>query len=124
MGSRRTEVAVGTLAGLTAANAIGGAVYGVRGAPDVSREWLTGSPFRDYSVPSVVLGTAVGGTAGAASLAAWRADEHAGPAAMLARGVLVAWIAAQVRVIGLRSPLQPAMAAVGVALVALGRRLS
>src|SRR4051794_23718913 len=54
MGSRRTEVALGALAGLTAANAIGGAVYGVRGAPEVPRAWLAGSPFRDYTVPGVV----------------------------------------------------------------------
>jgi hypothetical protein len=36
--------------------------------------------------------------------------------------VLTAWIVAQVGTIGLRSPLQPAMAAAGVTLIGLGRR--
>jgi hypothetical protein len=120
---RRTEQATAALAALVALNAAGGAAYGLAGARDVPPEWLDGSPFSSYRVPSLVLGAGVGGTSAAAALAAWRGGPAAAPAAVLAGAVLTAWIAAQVAVIGLRSPLQPAMAAAGITLAGLGLRL-
>lgn len=120
---RRARLSVAALAGVTAANALAGAVYGLAGAPAVPREWLRGSPFPDYRVPSAVLGTVVGGTAAAATVAALRGSPRAGRASVLAGTVLTGWIAVQVAIIGLRSPLQPLMAGVGVGLMALGRRL-
>ena len=83
------------------------------------RAWLRGSPFSDFRVPSAVLGVVVGGTSAFAAAAAWRDAHRAGPASIVAGTVLTGWIVAQVGVIGLRSPLQPAMAAVGAALVGL-----
>jgi hypothetical protein len=121
---RRLELAVTWLSAATAVNAFGGAVYGWNGAPGVPREWLRGSPFEDYRVPGVILGAGVGGTAAVAAAAAWRGSAPEAPASILAGGVLTGWIVIQVAVIGLRSGLQPAMAAVGVSLIGLGRRLS
>jgi hypothetical protein len=120
---RGLELATAGLAGLTAANAFGGAWYGLAGAPGVPREWLTGTPFRDYRVPSAILGAAVGSTAAVATATALKGGEHAGTASVAAGAVLTGWIVAQVSLIGLRSVLQPAMAAVGVSLIGLGRRL-
>jgi hypothetical protein len=124
MTRRETELVIAGLAGATAANALGGAVYGLRGARAVPREWLRGSPFSDYTLPSAVLGAGVGGTSTAAAAAAWRGSDRAPASAMISGAALGAWIFAQVAVIGLRSPLQPVMAAVGVALTGLGRRLA
>jgi hypothetical protein len=124
MTDRQAQLAVAGLAGVTAVNAVGGAVYGLSGAPAVPREWLRGSPFADYRVPSVILGTVVGGSAAAAAVGAWRASPWSGRASVLAGAVLSGWIAAQLASIGLRSPLQPAMAAVGVTLIGLGARRS
>jgi hypothetical protein len=124
MTRRQTELVIGGLASATAVNAAAGAIYGLSGAPGVPREWLADSPFRDYTVPSLVLGTAVGGSAAVAATTAWRADDDASGAAVVAGAVLMVWVVAQVGVIGLRSPLQPLMAGVGVALVGLGRRLA
>jgi len=121
---RQLELATATLAGLTAANAVGGAVYGLRGAPGVPRAWLQRSPFRDYRIPSAILGIAVGGSAAGAAATAWRGSDHAPVTAVAAGTVLTGWIVAQVAVIGLRSALQPAMAAVGIGLIGLGRRLA
>ena len=122
--SRRSlELATSALAAVTAINAAGGAAYGLAGARSVPREWLADSPFADYRLPSLVLGAAVGGTSGAAAVAAWRGDAHAGAAAIAAGTVLTGWVVAQVAIIGLRSPLQPVMAGVGTALIGLGRRL-
>src|SRR4051794_20042561 len=78
---RQLELATATLAGLTAANAVGGAVYGLRGAPGVPRAWLQRSPFRDYRIPSTILGITVGGSAAGAAATAWRGSDHAPGAA-------------------------------------------
>jgi hypothetical protein len=124
MTHRQAEIAVAAIAGATAVNAVGGAVYGLGGASAVPREWLAGTPFDDYRVPSAVLGAGVGGTAAVAGAAAWRGSALAPPATIAAGAVLTGWIAGQVALIGLRSPLQPLMGAVGVTLIGLGRRLS
>jgi hypothetical protein len=55
----------------------GGAVYGLSGAPAVPREWLGGSPFSDYKVPSAVLGGAVGTSSAVAAITALRGSEAA-----------------------------------------------
>src|SRR4051794_1709723 len=123
MTRRRTEQAIAVMSSLTAVNAAGGAWYGLSGAPNVPAEWLAGSLFRSYRTPSLILGVAVGGSTTASAVAAWRGSDAAGRAAVGAGGVLVAWIAAQVAIIGLRSPLQPAMGAVGASLIGLGWRL-
>ena len=123
MTRRRTERAIAVLSSVTAVNAAGGAWYGLNGAPNVPAEWLRGSMFRTYRVPSLILGVAVGGSTTAAAVTAWRGSDAAAPAAIGAGSILAAWIAAQVAIIGLRSPLQPAMAGVGLSLIALGRRL-
>ena len=123
MGRRHTEWAIAALGATTAINAIGGSIYGLSGAPDVPREWLEGSPFRDYRVPSVILGVAVGGSSAAAAAAGWQGSERADVAGVTAGAVLLAWIGAQVAMIGPRSILQPVMAAVGVALIGLGASL-
>jgi hypothetical protein len=119
-----TEVAAATLAGLTALNAFGGAIYGLKGAPAVPGEWLEGSPFPDYRLPSAILGTAVGGTCAVATLTALRGSPSAPRATILAGGTLIAWITAQVGVIGFKSRLQPLMGGVGVLLVILGAVMS
>jgi hypothetical protein len=124
MNRRQTEKMIAAISGLTAINAIGGAIYGLNGAPNVPREWLEGSPFPDYRIPSLTLGVAVGGSSAVSAAAAWRGSDHAGPAAVCSGGVLTAWIIAQVMVIGPRSFLQPLMGGAGLATIGLGARLS
>jgi hypothetical protein len=120
---RQIEKTIGCLGAVTSAGAVGGAVYGLRGAAVGPREWLDGSPFADYRVPSLVLGIGVGGSSAASAVVAWRGDDRAGPAAVFAGSVLTGWIVAQVWIIGPRSFLQPLMGGVGVAMVTLGARL-
>jgi hypothetical protein len=123
MKRRQTEMALATLAGVTAVNAIGGSIYGLRGAPNVPRDWLEDSPFDDYTVPSLILGVGVGGSCAAAAITALRGHEAAAPTSVLAGMVLSGWIAAQVALIGLRSFLQPLMGGVGITMIALGVKL-
>ena len=49
---RRAPLLIGIDA-LIAVNAVGGAWYALAGAPNVPKEWLEGSPFRDYRVPGL-----------------------------------------------------------------------
>ena len=98
-------------------------LYGLAGAPKVPREWLEGSPFDDYTVPSLILGLGVGSTSAAAALIAWRGENAAAPASVVTGGVLCGWIAAQVAIIGPRSGLQPLMGGVGISMIALGAKL-
>src|SRR5437764_496521 len=62
MTRRQTELTIAALGATTAVNAVGGSVYGLSGAPQVPREWLGGSPFRDYRIPRLILRIAVGGS--------------------------------------------------------------
>ena len=120
MTRHQTERAI---AALGAVNAIGGSIYGLRGAPKVPLEWLEGSPFQTYTVPSLVLGVAVGGSSATAALTALTGQAVAGQVSILAGVVLSGWIAAQAAIIGPRSFLQPLMGGVGIAMIVLGRRL-
>jgi uncharacterized membrane protein len=123
MAPRQTEKAVATLAGVTAVSAIGGSIYGLRGAPTAPREWLQGSPFDDYTGPSLILGIGVGGSSLAASVTAWRGQAAASWASVVAGIALSGWIAAQVAIIGPRSFLQPLFGGGGIAMIALGVKL-
>jgi hypothetical protein len=120
---RRTERTIAVLSALTAVNAVGGSLYGLRGAPEVPREWLEGSPFDDYKIPSLFLGITVGGSSAVSAATAWRGNDHAAPATIAARGILTAWVAAQVATIGLRSFLQPLFGGAGITMISLGLSL-
>ena len=120
---RRTERTIGVLSALTAVNAAGGSLYGLRGARRIPGEWLEGSPFNDYKIPSVFLGIAVGGSSAMSAATAWRGNEHAALATVAAGGILTAWVAAQLAMIGRRSFLQPLFGGVGITMIALGSKL-
>jgi hypothetical protein len=120
---RQTEQTVAALGAVTAISAIGGSIYGLGGAPTLPREWLGGSPFETYTVPSLILGFAVGGSSAGAAVTAWRGQQTAAPATVLAGAVLSGWVATQVAIIGPRSFLQPVMGGVGIAMIALGAKL-
>ena len=108
--ARRRIAAIDALVGL---NAVGGMRYALAGAERVPTEWLDGSPFSSYRIPGIYLGTVVGGSCLAAAWLAVRDDPRARPAALASSAAMLTWIAAQLAVIGYRSPLQPAVAAAG-----------
>ena len=114
-----TEVIVGV-------NAVGGAIWGLRGAKDVPREWLEGTPFDSFVVPSLILLIAIGGGMGAAATALL-INHRLAPELSIAVGlILIGWIVVQVLMIapnGGVSWLQPAMLAAGVLVALLGWQL-
>jgi hypothetical protein len=107
-------------------NAIGGAWYGLAGAENVPREWLEGSPFDSYTVPSLILLVAVGGGMTAALVAVLLGHSRASDLSVAAGLVLLSWITVQVLIIVPRggfSWLQPTMFALGLVIATLARRL-
>jgi peptidoglycan/LPS O-acetylase OafA/YrhL len=122
----KTRIGLASLELVVALNAIGGAWYGLSGAPDVPREWLEGSPFDGYFVPSLILLVVVGGGMALALVAVLLRHPRAAELSTAAGLVLVGWIAVQVLIIvpkGGFSWLQPTMFAIGLVIAVLGRRL-
>jgi hypothetical protein len=115
--TRWTMIELRTLLGL---NALGGGWYGLAGAQGVDPSWLAGSPFTDYTIPSLFLLVVIGGGSLATAIAWWRRSRFA-PLLTLATGLVVmAWIVIQVAIISFNSPLQPISFTAGAILAAVG----
>jgi hypothetical protein len=89
-------------------------------AVGVPLEWLSGSPFSDYSVPGWVLVVAIGLGHAAASLLSAFGHRQFGRAAIVQGGLLAGYIAVEVWAIGWQAALQPLYFILGLAQIALG----
>jgi len=110
---------LGGLLAFGALNAFAGGYYGVCGAPGVPREWLAGSPFTDYLVPSLILLVVVGGTLALAAVMVCRRHRGARVGGAAAGVVVLLWIVVQVAIIGYVSWMQPATGAAGLLVLVL-----
>lgn len=81
---------------------------------------LRGTPFADFLVPGLLLAGAVGTSTLAAAALLLLGRRRAPEAALVAGAVVTGWIATQVALLGYLSPLQPAVAFLGLVLLALG----
>jgi hypothetical protein len=115
--------ALGGLLVLGALNAFGGGYYGLSGASGVPREWLEGSPFTDYFVPSLILLIIVGGSFFVSAIAVFARWRIARRAAFGTAAIVLGWLAAQVGIIGYVSWMQPATALATLLIVALASLL-
>ena len=97
-----------------AINAFAGGLYGMSGADAIPAEWLSGSIFSSYFIPSLFLFFVVGGSNLFAAFAVLKRFTIAKTAARIAGMILILWIIAQIAVIGWVSWLQPLMLLVGV----------
>src|SRR5215204_2433792 len=105
---------LGALLVFGAVNAFGGGYYGLSGAKGVPTEWLAGSPFPDYFVPSLMLLVVVGGSFIVAAIAVFTRLRIARLAALAAGIVVLGWLAVQLAIIGYVSWMQPTTAIAGV----------
>jgi hypothetical protein len=112
--------ALGILLTFAALNAFGGGYYGMRGAKGIPTEWLLGSPFHSYFVPSLFLFVVVGGSFLVAAVAVHARWALAWVAAVAAGVIVLGWIAVQLAVIGCVSWMQPLVAVAGVVILRLG----
>jgi hypothetical protein len=110
---------LGGLLGFGALNAFGGGYYGMAGAEGVPREWLEGSPFDDYFIPSLVLFVAIGGSFLAAAIAVFAKLRIARTAAFAAGAIVLGWIVVETAIIGYVSWMQPATTFGGVLVLLL-----
>jgi len=110
---------LGALFAFGALNAFAGGYYGLSGAEGVPREWLAGSPFSGYVVPSLVLFVVVGGALALAAIMVFRGHPLARAIACAAAAVLLVWIVVQVAIIGYVSWMQPATFAAGLLMLLL-----
>jgi len=114
---------LGALLSFGAVNAFGGGFYGLSGAEGVPTEWLAGSPFPDYFIPSIILFVVVGGAfviAAVSVLAGW---FDARRLALTAGVIVLGWLAVQIAIIGYVSWMQPVTAIAGGLILGLASRL-
>jgi len=110
MKERLVRYNLGTLLVLLALNAFAGGYYGMAGAESIPVEWLEGSPFRNYFIPSLVLFFCVGGSALMAAFYVFRQHRYASRAAFTCGLITLIWLASQVAIIGYVSWMQPTTA--------------
>jgi hypothetical protein len=123
MSPRAIRILLGLLLALLAINAFGGGAYGIAGARDVPADWLAGSPFSSYMVPSVILFVVVGGAFALAAVAVAARSPLARMSSYGAAVIVVGWLAVQLAIIGYVSWLQPAVAVAAGVVIALTARL-
>jgi hypothetical protein len=111
--------ALGILLLLVAINAFGGGYYGMAGAKNVPTEWLEGSPFKSYFVPSVILFVCVGGSALVATIFVLRQHRLARKAAFSCGIIVLIWLTVQVAIIGYVSWMQPTTAVAAIIILFL-----
>jgi hypothetical protein len=118
--SSTVRYALGGLLAFGALNAFGGGYYGLSGAKGVPVEWLQGSPFSDYTVPSLILFVIVGGSFLTAAIAVFARARIARASGLIAGAIVLIWIAIQIAIIGYVSWMQPATAIGGTGILFTG----
>jgi hypothetical protein len=118
------RIILGTLLLIIAANAFGGGYYGMAGAENVPVEWLEGSLFKSYFIPSLFLFTVIGGTCLVAAIAVFRNAGYARRLTFISAGLLLGWITVQVTIIGYVSWMQPAIFISGLLVLLFAALLS
>lgn len=101
---------LGVLLLLVTINAFAGGFYGMAGAKGVPAEWLKGSLFHNYFIPSLILFICVGGSALAAAIAVFRRHRLARKATFICGIIILLWLLVQVAIIGYVSWMQPTTA--------------
>ncbi|HEU5491584.1 MAG TPA: hypothetical protein VFU84_12400 [Gaiellaceae bacterium] len=91
------------------------------GAEGVPREWLEGSPFEDYFVPSLVLFAVVGGSLLAAAIAVFAGLRFARRIALASGVIVLGWLAVETLILGYVSWMQPATTIGALLILVLAR---
>jgi len=109
---------------LLALNAIGGGIYGLRGAPEVPRALLQHTPFESYVIPGLFLLIVVGGAMVTAAATVLLRPRRGAWASLIAGAILILWIIVQVAMIGYLSWLQPICLVLGILICVLALLLA
>jgi hypothetical protein len=121
---RNTRVAVIAVDLFAALSAMAGALGLVVGYVNIPPSVLNGTPFADFTVPALLLGFVVGGSALAAAVIALFGPRRFDAIASAAAGcIMVGWLTVEIALIGLGSWLQVAYFVVGLVMIGLAALL-
>ena len=96
------RISIVTIASFITLTAIGGGLAILVGADEFPLEWLSGTPFKDYTIPALILIFIVGGSALITAIAAIRAlTQHPiqSPAAAIAGLIMSGHIVVEVSIL-------------------------
>lgn len=113
------RITLGVILAFLALNAVGGGYYGMAGAENVPIEWLKGSPFKSYFIPSLILFLVIGGSSLIAAIMVFNNHPYAPKATLICAILVLIWIASQVAIIGYVSWMQPTTAIAGLIILLL-----
>lgn len=120
MSEKRIRIAVVVVDLFEAASAIVGAIGLVTGFMKIPLSVLSGTAFADFTVPALLLGFVVGGSAlVAAAVAAFGPRRFDAPASAAAGCITVGWLTVEIAMIGLGSSAQVVYLLVGVLMIGL-----
>jgi hypothetical protein len=98
---KRLRIVIGLLTGFIALTAIGGGIALLVGA-EANRfpiEWLEGTPFKDYTIPALLLAIAVGGSSLGACVTTMTGRKVGTPASMLAGLIMMGYVVVEVLIL-------------------------
>ncbi|EKD31644.1 MAG: hypothetical protein ACD_77C00282G0006 [uncultured bacterium] len=105
---------LGVLLAFGALNAFGGGYYGMSGAEGVPLEWLEGSPFKNFFIPSLILFIVVGGSFLATAILCFAGYKYARQSVFATVAIVYTWLIVQMIIIGYVSWMQPTTAGWGI----------
>ncbi len=117
--SKPVRYILGFLLLLLAITAFAGGYYGMTGAKDIPVEWLDGTPFSSYFLPSLFLFLVIGGTCLFATIAIFKSHPLGTKIAFLSATIIILWLIIQVAIIGYVSWMQPATASIALVIIFL-----
>jgi hypothetical protein len=124
MHAQRIRIAVIAIDLFEAVSAIAGALGLLMGFMKIPIDVLSGTPFADFSVPALLLGFVVGGSALAAVvIALWGPRSIDALASAIAGCITVGWLTIEVAMIGLDSWAQVIWWLVGAVMIVLAALL-
>jgi hypothetical protein len=124
MNETRIRIAVAAIDLFEAVSAIVGAIGLVVGFMNIPVAVLSGTPFADFTIPALLLGVVVGGSAlVAAVVSALGHRYYDAVASGIAGGITVGFLTVEIAMIGLGAWPQVVWMLVGLAMVGLGALL-
>jgi len=99
MKHKKLGIAIGILTGFVALTAIGGGIAMLVGADKFPLEWLQGTPFKDYTIPALILAIVVGGSSLLATVMIFMGHKVAMRASMVGGLILVGQIVVEVLIL-------------------------
>ena len=93
------RISIVTIAGFIALTAMGGGIAILVGADEFPLEWLSGVPFKDYTLPALILMFVVGGSSLIAAIAALLQSSVRSLAAAIAGIIMMGHIVVEVLIL-------------------------